>query len=233
LIGCGGFLVIGVVVVIAFAFWVRNKAAEIGLDPELMATQPALASAKMAVAINPDLEIVSVDEGKGLITFKEKSTGKVYTVSTKEAQDGKITIKDENGKGGSIQVKGDDSSGSIKIESDEGTTTFGSGGDSSLPDWLPAYPGARMEGVYSSKTNDVESAAFRLTTSDTAQEVIDFYEAAFRKAGMTVTKSKTEQGGKEFSQVIGADSSGNRSAFVNVASEYGGTEVTMTYSIKR
>jgi hypothetical protein len=233
LVGCGGLIVIGIITVVLAGFWVRNKAREAGLDPELWEKQPALAAAKFTVAMNPDLEIVSVDEGKGLITFKEKKTGKVFTVDVKDAQDGEVSIRDEKGKGGTISVKGDESGGSIEMKTDEGMATIGSSGDARLPGWFPSYPGASLKGVYSTKNSDSESAGFQFTTSDSPEEVIHYYESALKAQGIRVYTSKTRQGDKEYSQVSGSDSSGNRTAFVNAATEGGETTVTMNYVIKR
>ena len=95
LAGCGTFIVIGVIAVFLGGYFVWNKAKEAGLDPELMQKKPALAAAKLMVATNPDVELVSVDEEKGLITVKDKKTGKTVTVNLDEVNSGKITFKGE------------------------------------------------------------------------------------------------------------------------------------------
>src|SRR6476620_7608924 len=94
--GCGTFVVISVIVVFLGGYFIWNKAKEAGLDPELMQKRPALAVAKMMVAANPDVELVSVDDEKGLITVKDKKTGKTVTVNLEEAQKGKITFKGDD-----------------------------------------------------------------------------------------------------------------------------------------
>src|SRR2546427_9566717 len=96
--GCGTFVVIGIIAVFLGGYFVWNKAKEAGLDPELMQKRPALAVAKMMVAANPDVELVSVDDEKGLITVKDRKTGETLTVDLDEAQQGRLVFKQE-GKG--------------------------------------------------------------------------------------------------------------------------------------
>ncbi len=229
----GAVLLIGVGLAVWFGFFVRGKLQEAGIDPELAQKQPALAAAKFAVAINPDLEIVSIDEAKGRITFKEKKSGKTFTVSTKDAQAGKVTVSEEGGDQVSIEGKGDDTGGSIDIKSKEGSVTIGGGSAANLPDWLPAYPGASMQGIYAVKNSESESAGFSFTTDDAPQQVVDFYESALEDAGMKVTTNNLKQSGRDYSsQVIGTDSDSKRSAFINAMAEGGSTKVTMNYTIK-
>ncbi|MEW6209539.1 MAG: hypothetical protein AB1631_14315 [Acidobacteriota bacterium] len=193
---------------------------------------PATAAAKLMTSINPNLEVVSIDEGKETITFKEKNTGRVFTISAKDAEAGKITIKGDKGEEVSMEAK-DDDGGSINIKSKEGSVTLGSGSAGNLPDWLPAYPGASMQGVYSVKNNETDSAGFTFTTDDTPQQVVDFYESALEDAGMKVTTNNLKQAGQDYSsQVIATDTSEKRSAFINAMTEGGTTKVTMNYVIK-
>lgn len=77
LAACGAVAVILVIAMFLGGYLVRNQMKELGLDPELMQTSPALAVAKAMVAANPDVfELVSVDDEKRLITIRNKQTGK-------------------------------------------------------------------------------------------------------------------------------------------------------------
>lgn len=214
----GAVVLIGIGLAVWFAF---------------MRTQPTMMVAKLVTANNPNMEIVSVDEAKKQITFKEKKTGKVFTVSASDAEAGKITVRGEGGEEVSIEGKGDDTGGSIDIKSKEGSVTIGGGSAANLPDWLPAYPGVSMQGVYSVKNSENESAGFTFTTDDTPQQVVDFYENALEDAGMKVTTNNLKQSGRDYSsQVIGTDSDRKRNAFINAMAEGGSTKVTMNYTIK-
>src|SRR5580658_7315478 len=71
-----------------------------GFDSELMKSNPGLAMAKMATAMNKDYEVVSSDDRTGTIVVREKSTGK--TVKMRFDPDTKsmvqITTTDADGK---------------------------------------------------------------------------------------------------------------------------------------
>jgi nitrate reductase NapE component len=100
----GLFFLIGVAVVGAGFFFV-HKAKQAGFDPDLMKSNPGLAITKMLTAANPDIEVVRVDDGKGLITLREKSTGKTTTVDFEAVKQGRISFTDD--KGESVTFGGD------------------------------------------------------------------------------------------------------------------------------
>jgi len=136
LAGCGTFVLLGMVAFIAAGYFVWNKAQEAGLDPELMESQPALAAAKLVTALNPDLELVSVDEEEGLITIREKKTGKTVTVNVDQARAGKIVFEAEGEEPVTVEATGEGDSGSVEVTSEKGTVKIGSGASVNLPDWL-------------------------------------------------------------------------------------------------
>ena len=86
-------------------FFVYRTAQRAGFDPREMQRNPALAVSKMLAAVNPDLEVMHVNEGKGTITVREKSTGKVVTLNFDDVKRGRIVIGDESeGKTASIDI---------------------------------------------------------------------------------------------------------------------------------
>src|ERR1700694_1807754 len=72
LIGIGACFMLVVVAVVGLGLFVAQKAKQAGLDPDLIKKSPALAAAKMMVAANPDVEMVSADEGTGDHRSREK-----------------------------------------------------------------------------------------------------------------------------------------------------------------
>lgn len=77
----GTFIVIVVIAGFLREYLVRNQMKELGLDPELMQKNPALAFAKRMVAANPDVfELVSVDDEKRLITIRNKKTSETFAL---------------------------------------------------------------------------------------------------------------------------------------------------------
>src|SRR5262249_29960475 len=158
---------------------------EAGLDPDLIQRKPALALAKMAVAGNPDVEMVSVDEAHDQITVRDKKSGKTMVVNVRQAADGKISFTGEDGQEVTLEAKGNGAgNGIVSVKTKEGTAQFGSGTSATLPSWLPSYPGASVQGNFSTKTSDGEGGSVSFATSDTPEQVAKFYEAALREAGL-------------------------------------------------
>src|SRR5258706_1289977 len=107
--GCGVVLLIGVIAVAIFVYFVYKKADEV-------AKNPAMATAKMMVAMNPDLETVSTDEGKGTITVRDKKSGKVVTMNFDDVKNGKFSIKGDDDESVTFEAKGGKESGSFEVK---------------------------------------------------------------------------------------------------------------------
>lgn len=226
LAGCGTFVVLGVIAVMALSYFVWNKAKEFEKNP-------AFAVAKMMVSANPDVELVSADEEKGLITVKDKKTGEVLTVNLDDVENGKLTFNKDGEDSLTFEAKGDETRGSLEVKSAKGTARFGSGSVSKLPDWLPAYPGSEPEGSYSAQTKDGDSGGFNFLTMDAPNKVISFYEEGLERAGLTVTTNIMQQSGKATGgMAAGEDSDKKRTAYINAVVGDEGTRVTVVFTTK-
>jgi len=234
LAGCGTFIVLGVIAVVLGYFFVVNKAKEAGLDPDLMQKRPALAVAKMMVAANPDVELVSVDDEKGLITIKDKKTGKTVTVNLEEAQKGKITFKGDGAdEEVTLEAKGEGENGSLEMKSKDGSAVFGAGASAKLPDWFPSYPGAEVKGTFSAQGKDGEGGSFGFSTADSIERVVKFYEDNLKAAGLKVTTNTVQQNGAVSMGSLAAEDEGKkRTAFINAFSEKSQTQVTVVFASK-
>lgn len=84
-IGCGGLLLIGIIVVIGLGLLGANKMKEMGVDFQ---KNPERAAAEMVVSMRPDLEKISTNEEAGTITVRNKD-GKEMTLTYKEISEGK------------------------------------------------------------------------------------------------------------------------------------------------
>ena len=232
--GCATFLVIGVIVVFLGGLFVWNKAKEAGLDPELMQKKTALAVAKMMVATNPDVELVSVDDEKGLITVRDKKTGKTITVNLDEAKSGKITFKgDEKDEEVTLEAKGDGDTGSLEVKTKEGSARFAAGSAAKLPDWFPSYPGATIQVTISAQGKDGEGGSFGFSTTDAIEKVVKFYEDNLKQAGLKITTNTVQQNGAvTMGTLVGEDEGKKRSALINALSEKGETKVTVVFASK-
>ena len=234
LAGCGTFLVLGVIAVFLGGYFVWNKAKQAGLDPELMQKRPALAMAKMMVAANPDIELVSVDDEKGLITIKDKKTGKTVTVNLDEAKSGKVTFKgDGEDEEVTLEAKGEGDTGSLEVKSKDGAAVFGAGSAAKLPNWLPSYPGANIQGTFSAQGKDGEGGSFGFSTTDSIEKVVKFYEDNLKQAGLKITTNTVQQNGVvSMGSLTGEDDGKRRTAFISALSDKGQTQVTVVFASK-
>jgi len=86
LIGCGGLIVVTIVVVAVLFVWVWNKVPKTGAEFAVKAIELA----------NPDIEVVKLDEAAGRITVKNKKTGKTVTMTLDDAKQGQFSFESED-----------------------------------------------------------------------------------------------------------------------------------------
>ncbi len=231
LIGCGSLLLIAILVAGGLFYYGWHKVKQAGLDPDLMKRNPAFATAKLLASMSPDAEIISADEERGVITIRDKKTGKQLTVDVAEtSKKHKIVIRGEGGEEVTFQAQeGASGAGSFEVKSKEGTTTFGTGAAAKLPPWVPAYPGVGAESKFSMQGAGGDSGSFGFATKDAADKVAGFYEQSFKSAGLTVSTHTMPSG----TMVVGEDSEKKRSVMVNAVSGSEGTQVSVTYETKK
>jgi hypothetical protein len=170
-------IVVGVMFVLGFTIvgfggYFLYRAASDVVDTELFQSNPALAAAKLAVSLNPDLEEVSIDESTGTLTVREKSSGKVVQMRLDPKTKSLITVTDD---GSEVRI--------------------GEFGAAELPDWLAPYPGSTPQANVSAKTKDSRSLTFHFKTSDEPKKVLDFYADQAAKAGLEVNSNSVIPGG--------------------------------------
>jgi hypothetical protein len=220
----------GVVIVLCLAavgvggYFLVKKVQQAGFDPTLMQKNPALALAKMAASLNPDYETISTDDATGTITVREKSTGKSVTLKF-DADKKTLVVVDEDGKQSKIAVAGDDKSGSVTVQSPEGTVKFGASAGNNAPAWAPVYPGASTEGTLSTQTPDGNQNTFTFKTKDPADKVLAYYQDQLKSAGFSVN---TIGAGSSGGMVQAEDKSKNRSLIITAGTSGDGTEGSVT-----
>jgi len=221
-VGCGALLLIAVIVVMAGGFFIFNKAKKFAANPEVGAIQ-------MMVAANPDLEIVTVDEGAKKVTIRNKKTGEVLTMDFSEIKEGKFKIAGKGDEKFSIETHGEGSTGNVQITTEKGTTTFGADASSDLPSWIPAYPGTQATGTYSATVNDKKSGGFSFKTSDSAEKVLAFYESEMKGKGFEPSKTTYQQDGATGGFITAK--SGGKTLTVTVTTDKaeGGTNGMLAY----
>jgi hypothetical protein len=210
LIGIGAFFMLIVIAVVGLGLFVANKAKQAGLDTDLIKRSPALAAAKLMVAANPDVEMVTADEGKQEMTVRDKKTGKVYTMSFEDAKNGKFTMKED------------------------GKTTLTVGGKAKVPSWVPDYPGSDAQGAFSAQGEDGAGGTLTFKTKDSSDKVVKYCQDQFKASGLNVTSNITNQNGQSMAGMLsGQDESRKHNVTVIVGVESGETNVAVTYATNR
>jgi predicted peroxiredoxin len=190
-----------------------------------------LATAKMAVTMSPDTEIVSSDDNAGTIVVRDKKTGKVVTMKF-DPQKKAMVITDENGKTTSLTTTGEGENAGMEMKSAEGTVKIGSGSDKA-PDWVPVYPGSSPQGTFSTSSGTEQTGSYTFVTKDPADKVIAFYGDSLKAAGFAVSNMTTNSDGKTGGMVSGEDKANKRAVVVGLGTENDGTHVNVTFTIKQ
>jgi len=223
----GLFVLFGIAVVGGGLFLV-HKAKQAGLDTELMRNHPGLATAKLLAATNPDLEVVSSDDQRGLITIRQKSTGKLMTMNFEDMKRGKITFKEDGKDAVTLEAHGDGQTGSLQMKSGSESLTMGAN-QATLPAWIPAYPNSKPTSTFSMNGKDGTSASFQLQTTDDPRDVLALYERELKRTGFHISATTTSGSG---GMVSGDDAANKRTVMVVVGKDNQGTTVSVTYSQK-
>ncbi|MBZ5677101.1 MAG: hypothetical protein LAP61_22890 [Acidobacteriia bacterium] len=85
-----------------------------------------------------------------------------------------------------------------------------------LPSWISAYPGSAPKAT---------GSAFLFETKDPAEKVLDFYEAQLGRSGV----HKEARGGGDYGGFLSAaDDSHSRNVMIEIRSDKGASEVTIT-----
>ncbi len=227
LVGCGGLVLLAAIIMLVAGLFVAKKVGSYAKDAQ---KNPAMAAAKLVVAMNPELETVSTDESKGTITIRNKKTGEVMTVDFDDVKQGKLRFKNEKGETAEIAASGEGEAGKIEFKSDKGSMTFGGGASTEAPGWVPSYPGSQPQGMYSTKGPQGLSAAFGFDTKDSPEKVMSFYEEKLKDAGFEVTSSTFKKGAKLAGGLVNAVAkSEKRQVNVTVSEEEAGTKVAVTF----
>lgn len=226
-VGCGGLLVIVLLAVTVGGYLLARKAKDFVAEAE---KNPAMAAVRLAVSMNPELEIVEADEDDGIITVRNKRTGEEFTVDMAEAEKGKIRFRNEKGEEISFSTKSEDGKREFKVESDEGDFSFGAGDQSALPDWVPRYPGTELTGTMTSRSDRGVEGGFSFTTPDSVRDVLAYFEKQLKALGMEVSTNTFEQDDVTQGGVVGGESTDrDRTCTVTATRDDEATTVAVTY----
>jgi len=212
-------------------FYAMHKMKQAGFDSELMKKNPGYAGAKMAVAMNPDVEIVSSNDSAGTIVVRNKKTGKIVTMKF-DPQKKAMEITDENGKTSTLTTSGEGTSASLEVKSPDGTVKIGDTSDKA-PDWVPSYPGSTPKSTFSSSNGGEQTGSYTFITADPADKLISFYGDALKSGGFAVSNMSSSSDGKVGGMVSGEDKATKRTVVVTFGTEADGTHVNVTFAVKQ
>ena len=218
-IGCLVILVLGFVGAGFAAKWLWGKGKEAmekaGVSMEDFQSSPEKAAAKIFVAANPDIELVSEDAGGGTMTVKVKSSGETLTVSYADLAKGKLVMTSSSGEQVTIDGTNQDGQGKIVMKSGDSTTVIGTESDLvPTPAWVPVFPKSRpMSGGVRSENSEGVKGTTLAEADATVTEVKDFYESELKAKGYEVQTTVTNAAGAD-SAMLSADSADKKSKLV-------------------
>jgi hypothetical protein len=224
----GGFAAFMMLAIIGFSvlgFFVMHKAKQAGLDLELMKKNPGLAAAKMAVAGNPDVQLVSSNDSMGTIVVRDKKTNKLTTLKFDPQKKSMVVIDD---KGQQAKITADTSSGTLRMESSDGSVTLGAGAGKA-PAWVPQYPESSPQANFSSTKNGRQSGSFAFVSSDSVEKIVGYYSDTLKSAGFSVTRTGTASDTISTGIVNANDSDHKRSLTVSIQTVSDGTHVLVNF----
>jgi uncharacterized protein YneF (UPF0154 family) len=228
-IGCAALVMVVLVAVMVGGFFVARKVQDVAADFE---ENPPLATARMIVKLNPELEEVSTDEEAGTMTIRNTKTGEEITVDFDDIEQGKFSFTTDEGTM-TVDASEMKESGSIKVTDDEGAVVFSTGGAVSedLPSWVPIYPGCEPTNRHSMRTEEEQTGGFQLETSASVAEALEFYRAALQDQGYEVKVNTFTQDDTEGGMVNGSHAEIGRTVVAIFNSEDGGpTTINVDYS---
>lgn len=219
----GVLVALAIAAVLGVGFFVAHKVKEAGLDSDTLKRNPVVATIKVMAALNPNIEIVTLDEDKGFVTVRDKKSGRTFRVNFDDAKRGRFTLEEDGKRPVTLTTSADDKNGAVEVTSPDGAVKIGSH-VAKLPSWVPDYPHSGPQSSMSSNTGDAESGMFGFKTNDSVSKVMGFYEDKFRSEGMQIDR--------RVPNVLAAKGDG-KDAVVMVASESGETSVSVTFGSKK
>ena len=186
-------------------------------------------AAELALRLNPEVDVISSDPAAGTITVREKKTGKEVTFNLEDIKAGKFSITADGEKTSIDMDATGENGGQMKVVTDQGTAVFGAGGGKT-PEWIPAYPGGRTEGVANIEAQGEKSGTFTLRTADPPDAVLAFFESKLKAVGFEVQKASLSYNGAP-SGTLNA-SADKRQLSITAAAQDGETQALVTYNEK-
>lgn len=226
-IGCGAIVLLGILAVGVGGYMFKKKV----VDP--MQENPGMAAAELIIRANPDLELVSSDPDKNTLTVKNTKTGEVVTINAEDIKEGKISFETPEGTT-VVDATSSEDSGSVKISGPEGAeVTWGGEAPKDLPAWVPVYPGSDVQGAMDATNAEGRTASFSLTTDESVDTVIEFYESKLGESGLTVAKNTMEASGQRSAVLTATSGDEKQTVTAMIGTQDGKTTATISFQEKK
>jgi hypothetical protein len=181
----------------------------------------------MIAGINPNLEVLDVNEAKGTIKVRDKNSSKTFYLNLNDAKRGKIEIVDEDGKG--IRITHDGTAGRVEVTGENGEKDVITTGNAAPPGgWIPAYPGAKALASVNADKNGTQSGVYTFETGDSAEQVLDFYKSKLKANGFAISNETTIANQMQSMQLAKGDQVVN----IEVTHQGAKTNAAVTYGEK-
>jgi hypothetical protein len=190
---------------------------------------PALATAMLALKVNPDIEMVTADDSKREVTFKVKSSGETMTVSFDELAQGKLKMTNAKGEEISFDASDVERSG-VVMKGPDGEAVIGAGKAAPPPAWVPMYPGAVVQegGMRVERPDGAINGLAVAKTRDSVEAVQRFFETQLKEGGFEVTITSVVEG--KTAGISADKDDGKTTVGVTVtADESGEVQLVVTY----
>jgi len=230
-IGCGALVVIVGIVLLALALFAAHKIKQ---GVEALEENPALASARAIVRMNPELEEVSYDESSGTMTIRNERTGEEITLDLDDIQDGRFSISsgEKRLEIDTSSQEGGEGEGSLRVSASDGesTTVLSAGAKGEVPEWVPVYADVEKVGWYSLQADQRHQGGFQIVVDAQIDEVVKHYKEQLESEGFTVTTSimRSSEGSGGTLEAIAKDSS--REVNLMIGEADGQISITTVYS---
>ena len=227
-IGCLVLLLLAALTTATCSYFVGKKVKEVASDFE---DNPIRASAEMMVRLNPELDLVEVDDDEGTMTIRNKRTDEVVTLDFGDIAEGRWGWTTDEGQV-TFDVNQEEGDGIVTVTTDEGETTYGS--DSSTrepPEWVPRYPGATHGDLtFTSESESQIAGMWSMETADEIDRVSGFYQSRLKDDGFAVEVQTVSGPQGSLAIITAKDDSRNRSVNVTISSDGEKTTAALQYT---
>lgn len=236
-IGCGGLLVLTVLVVVLGGMFIWRGVKGVVDD---YAENPVRAQARMLARLNPDLEIVSEDGDS--ITLRDKTTGETFTMDPEvgfaegllrfATEEGEEVVIDDTGQiipageEGITEVSREGRGVRITTGSDGMEIISGADAEQRIPDWVVIYTGSKYSSGMMTISDETIAGNVTFTSDDRPDAVVSFFAARMEERGFKVMARPSPQ----FSTINANRDDPDRRITVMVSPTDKGAQITIAFN---